>query len=711
MDQTRYFTRSIALLAALCCLAGVRAQAAEEGPPQEQKLIATLRSDSPKAEQAIACKQLAIHGTAQAVPALAPLLADAQLASWARIALEAIPGPEADAALRKAVASLSGELLVGTINSIGVRRDSAAVDTLTGRLKDSDAAVASAAAVALGHIANAAATQNLRQALASAPAGVRPAVAEGCILAAERLLADGKASQAAAIYDEVRRADLPKQKIIEATRGAILARKADGIPLLIEQLRSPDKGLFLIGLTTARELPGRAVAEALAGELASSSPQRAVLLLTALSESQSPVLPPAVVQAMKNGSKEVRIAAAEAVGQLGDAASLPALLEIATDADTDIAQAARSALADLPGEKVNAEIVTRLATAQGKTFAVLIELVGQKRLDATSALVKALGQDDPAVRSAALTALGETIGLDQLPVLIAAVAAPKNADDAKVARKALRAACVRMPQREECAAQLVAALAKAPVEMRPSLLEILGAMGGTKALETMVTAVKGSDAELQETASKLLGEWMTIDAAPALLDLTKTAPSDKYRGRALRGYIRIARQFIIPEGPRAEMCQHALDAAGRAEDQKLVLVVLERYPNADTLKVAAKAMQIPGLKEDASRTALAIVQKLGASSADLPALLATIGLAPMKVEIVKAEYGAGTSQKDVTAVIQQQVRDLPLISLPSTNYNASFGGDPAPGVVKLLKVQYRIDGKAAEASFAENAVIMLPMPK
>jgi hypothetical protein len=28
-----------------------------------------------------------------------------------------------------------------------------------------------------------------------------------------------------------------------------------------------------------------------------------------------------------------------------------------------------------------------------------------------------------------------------------------------------------------------------------------------------------------------------------------------------------------------------------------------------------------------------------------------------------------------------------------------------------LKVQYRINGKPGEASFAENAVIMLPMPK
>ena len=42
------------------------------------------------------------NSPAEAVPALAPLLTNEHLASWARIALEAIPGPEAGAALREA---------------------------------------------------------------------------------------------------------------------------------------------------------------------------------------------------------------------------------------------------------------------------------------------------------------------------------------------------------------------------------------------------------------------------------------------------------------------------------------------------------------------------------------------------------------------------------------------------------------------------------
>ena len=57
---------------------------------------------------------------------------------------------------------------------------------------------------------------------------------------------------------------MPKPRIIEATRGAILARKDKGVDLLVEQLRSPDRGLFQIGLFTARELTSKKVDEALA---------------------------------------------------------------------------------------------------------------------------------------------------------------------------------------------------------------------------------------------------------------------------------------------------------------------------------------------------------------------------------------------------------------------------------------------------------------
>ena len=182
--------------------------------------------------------------TGAAVPALAPLLSDPELASWARITLEVIPDPAADAALRKAMGTLDGPLLIGVINSIGVRRDAAAVDPLAERLSDTNPQVASAAAVALGKIGNAQAIQVLRASLATAPAEVRSAVAQGCILCAEKRISENNAAGAAALYDAVRQADVSPQRVLEATRGAIRNRGSAGIPLLVEQLQSPTSEPF-----------------------------------------------------------------------------------------------------------------------------------------------------------------------------------------------------------------------------------------------------------------------------------------------------------------------------------------------------------------------------------------------------------------------------------------------------------------------------------
>src|SRR4029077_12599259 len=110
-----------------------------------------------------------------------PLLADESLASWARIALEAIPGPAADTALRDALAQFHGKLLVGVINSIGVRRDANATGRLIAKLKDSDPDVVSAAAVALGRIGGSKAAKALKGSLATSPAAARPGVAEGAV--------------------------------------------------------------------------------------------------------------------------------------------------------------------------------------------------------------------------------------------------------------------------------------------------------------------------------------------------------------------------------------------------------------------------------------------------------------------------------------------------------------------------------------------------
>lgn len=713
MTLTQRFART-AFTAALMLAVLTSAHAADgfkASPEKEKELIAVLRSDAPPQDKAIACKKLAIDGSSEAVGDLAKLLSDPQLASWSRIALEAIPGTAPDEALRKASESLEGNLLVGVLNSIGVRRDANSVEVLTKRLSDKDEEVASAAAVALGRIGNAASAKAVRAALTSGPAKVRSAAAEGCVLCAERLLDEGKAADAVALYDEVRKTELPKQRIVEATRGAILARKDEGIPLLIEQLRSTDKKLFEVGLFTAREFPGSEVDKALAAELAKATPEHAALILHAMADRKETVVVAAVSKAAASGPKPVRLAAIKALSQVGDASSVDALLGTAIDADEDLALAAKATLAELPGDKINSQIAAMLPDAKGKTYPLLIELVGQRRIEATPALLKAVESSDKNIRQAALLALGETVSLKNLNVLISQAINTKNADDAATAQQALKTASVRMPDREACATELATAIDKAPATSKILLLEILGDVGGEKALRTLSTAAKSNSPQLQDAGSRVLGKWASLDGAPVLLDLAKTAPAAQFRNRALKGYISLARRFAMPDEQRADMCQKAFDLCKETTEQKLILDVCRIQPSTETLKFAIKLMKVPDLKEDATQTTLLVAQKLGAKGVNVSEHLSTAGFDKVKVEIVKAEYGSGATQKDVTAIVKKQATDLPLITLAGDGYNASFGGDPAPNTVKQLKIQYKINGKSGEATFAENALIVLPMPK
>jgi hypothetical protein len=100
---------------------------------------------------------LALVGSAKSVPALAPLVRDPKSTEAARYALQPIPGPEASAALRDALSSLSGAAKAGLIGSIARRGDTAARGALA-TLKDNPAEpalVREAATRALEHLATA----------------------------------------------------------------------------------------------------------------------------------------------------------------------------------------------------------------------------------------------------------------------------------------------------------------------------------------------------------------------------------------------------------------------------------------------------------------------------------------------------------------------------------------------------------------------------
>lgn len=604
--QRHPFARFISLAAAFAATVAASSPltaADSPNPDKQRQLIRVLESDAPPAEKAITCKQLAIYGGKDAVAVLAPLLANKDLASWARIALEAIPDPAVDLALREALGKLEGRLLIGVINSMGVRRDAQAAEALVAKLKASDPEVVSAAAAALGRIGGEAPAKALEAALASAPAAARAEVAEGCILCAERFLREGQTDRALGLYDRVRQADVPKQKVLEGIRGAILARQSAGVPLLVEQLRSPDKDNFGIGLRTARELPGRAVTEALVAELERSAPERQPLLVMALADHADATALPALTKLAGNGPKPARLAAVRALETAGDVTSIPVLLAAATADDADLARAGKSALTRLPGQGVDADLASRLPQASGKPRQVLIELAALRRLDSTMpAIVRSIEDADPGVRAAAvgtLGALGSDKEVGDLVKLLPKASAAERGD----IEKALLAIGGR--QGSSCLPHLLPLARNDDPALRRLALRALSTVGGPNALTAVEAAVDDPDEQVQDEAVRTLSVWANNwpeDAAVAepLLRLARSGKKESHQVLGLRGYLQyVGGDPKLKDADKVARVNDVLTLLKSPEDKRSAISVVSAVPNGAALEWLTGFAADPAIAEDA----------------------------------------------------------------------------------------------------------------
>ena len=583
-------TRSISLMLATVVLAALllpygRACAAED----ETKLIAILTSNAPKAEKAITCKKLAIWGTKASVPALAALLPDKELHSWARIALEGMPDPAADDALRAAAGKLQGRLLIGAINSIGERRDEKAIGILIEKLKDKDAGVVSAAGWALGRIGGPKAAQALTEFLPKAPADACATVAEGCLLCADRFAAEGKKDEAIKIYELIRKANVNKQRTIEAIRGLILAKGDAGIPLLLEQVKSEDRQHRGIGLRVARELPGSKATEALMAELKNMKPQQQAFLLMALADRGDRKALPVLLNAIENGPKEAGFAAMNVMEKIGDASCLPVLAKIATSGEQTQAKAAKVALVRLLAEDVNPAIVAALPKASGKIRGLYLELVGLRRVEAAvPELCKYLSDPDAGVRLAAIKGVGAMGDGKQVPDLVAAL---KKTQDAKE-RTALESALSGTASRggPACAAPLRELAKSDDSGLRSIALHALSCAGGPEALKTVKAALDDKDPAVQDEAARTLSTWPNqwpedASIVEPLLTLAKQGKKETHKILALRGYLQYLRgNKKLSNDDRLAKLNDVVPLAKRPDEKRLICSVLSTIPQGAALE-------------------------------------------------------------------------------------------------------------------------------
>jgi len=191
----------------------------------ESAALAVLASAAGLQEKARACQELGDFGGPKSVAPLAALLNKEHLADYARSGLEGIKDLSAGVALRTALPMLEGRFLAGAVNSLGVRREVAAVPDLQKLALDPKRGVAEEAIASLGMIATRDATKTLQKVLADGPADLRVPAAQASLVAAAQLAKDSNVAGARELLGSVVKA-LPPSQLASVAQNQIAALKA-----------------------------------------------------------------------------------------------------------------------------------------------------------------------------------------------------------------------------------------------------------------------------------------------------------------------------------------------------------------------------------------------------------------------------------------------------------------------------------------------------
>lgn len=603
---------AIVIGALLGILASGAFAGAQVSPKSEQECIAVLQSEAPSFQKARACQRLAVVGSKKAVPTLAALLGDEMLGDYARLAMEPIEDSSVDDALRKAMGWLRGRQLAGVVNSIGVRRDAGAVSDLKKLVHDPGSGAAAEALAALGRIATDDAIQIIRQVLTTGPAELRPVAADACLMSAQRLTARNKHRQAMELYDTVGKADVTAHVRAAAIYGAIRIPGAAGLPLLIEQLKTTDPMMVEVALRAARQLPGPEVTRTLAAELAALQPVVQVLLVKALVDRKDGNVRKNIQTLAGSDNPLVRAESLKALGKIGDASSVPVLLKAARTGGPE-AGIALGSLRILDGEGVDPAIIAGMKAANGKLRADLIAILTDRRCTAaTGALLDEAASEDKATATAAFKALATLAGPEHMPTIVELLARTRSNDVRSRAENAVVALAGRIEDERRRADDVLATLNSTDrIDVRCSLLRVLGRIANDNALDVLRKALRDSDAQVRDTAVRAIAAWPNSKALDVLSDISANTSSNTHRVLAFRGHLRLlGLDRELSERAKVNLYTAAMNSVVGSDEKKLVLGGLAGVRHPGALKNIMDHIDDPAVKDEAVVGAMRVAQAI-----------------------------------------------------------------------------------------------------
>ncbi|MCR4412921.1 MAG: HEAT repeat domain-containing protein, partial [Thermoguttaceae bacterium] len=369
-----------------------------------------------------------------------------------------------------------------------------------------------------------------------------------------------------------------------ALRGVLAVEKAKAAPEILNALRDANPKIGSAAAKAVGDLGDAATWATVLAELPKLPSQSQAVLLRLVCD---PSARPVVLKAVQSDQDDVRLAALEALGRIGDQDAVPLLLNIAVAEKGPSQAAAREALHALPGKGANAALVSAVTGQQPAARVEAIRVLAARgAAEATPLLLNTARDADKAVRLESLAALATLAKTDSLPALVRLLVEAK-AEDRSAAEQAVLAVARRSEDAEAAAGCVLAAMGGQGVEIRTILLRVAARIPSRKALDALRAARRDAEPAMVDAAIRGLAEWP--DGAPLgdLLEIARASENKTHKVLALRGFIRLASlPKARPAAESVKLLAQALPLATRAEEKRMVLAAVAQLRHPAGLDLA-----------------------------------------------------------------------------------------------------------------------------
>ena len=344
---------------------------------------------------------------------------------------------------------------------------------------------------------------------------------------------------------------------------------------IVQLLGNPDREFRAAALESIRvTAKGAAHTQTFAAQLSNLDASAQAALITALGDRGDVAARPAVLERLNNSKDEnVRSAALAALGEIGNRSDLPALVQSLLSESGAERQAGRTALIRMRDASLVKAIAADSRTAPPQLRGKLMEVLAARRaVGEISAIIAATIDDDGAVRSVAMNALGQIGKPDQLAAMLPGVLKASKGGERDNAERNVAEVCKRIDNEDQRGDTLVAALDTVELAKRDELMSLVGRVGGKRLVHFVADIATGKDASRRSFGIDALSKWPDASPADTLLEIANKTPDAGERRQAFQAFVKVsAIRDSRNDRQRLERMKQAMKEARTTEEKVAVI--------------------------------------------------------------------------------------------------------------------------------------------